>query len=99
MKLETIYIPKEAYFKLRNRQRVERGCKIMSEESLERMWQRIHPSRKDGDYIRVDDDSLGGGDGTRYGKWVRWDIPTLKRMVEELGYTWKPGEEIEVINL
>ena len=97
MKLETIYIPKEAYFKLTNRSRLERGCKPLEEESLEKRWQRIPALRKDGDFIRVDNDSLGGGDGTYYGKWTSWDVPTLKRMVEEMGYTWKQGEEIEVL--
>lgn len=95
MKQETIYIPKEAYFKLRNRQRVERGGEPLDDEILERSWARMPDSRKDGDMIRVDGDSLGGGDGTYNGKWTSWDVPTLKRMVEEMGYTWKQGEEIE----
>lgn len=95
MKLETIYIPKEAYFKLRNRQRVERGGEPLNDEALERSWSRIPASRKRGDFIRVDKDSLGGGDGTYNGKWTSWDVPTLKGMVEEMGYTWEQGEEIE----
>lgn len=95
MKIETIYIPKEAYFKLRNRERMERGYKMFDPEALEKIWSRMPAFRKDGNYIRVDKDSLGGGDGTRHGKWTRWDIPTLKLMVEELGYTWKQGEQIE----
>lgn len=95
MKAETIYIPKEAYFKLRNRSRVERGGKPLTDEQLERSWSRIPASRKEGDLINVDGDSLGGGDGTYNGKWTSWDVPTLKRMVEEMGYTWKQGKEIE----
>lgn len=62
MRAETIYIPKEAYFKLRNRSRVERGGKPLTDEQLERSWLRIPASRKDGDLINVDGDSLGGGD-------------------------------------
>ena len=95
MKIETIYIPKEAYFKLRNRERRERGCAELSEEVLERSWRRIPDFRKENGMIRVDKDSLGGGDGTRNGKWTSWDVPTLKKMTEELGYSWKQGEEIE----
>lgn len=95
MKLETIYIPKQAYLQLRNRQRVERGGQALTAEALEKIWARIPQARKKGDLIRVDKDSLGGGDGTRRGKWVSWDVPTLKRMTEELGYSWKQGEEIE----
>jgi len=95
MKLETIYIPKQAYLQLTKRQRAERGCRPLSEEALEKLWTRIPQARKDGDFIRVDKDSLGGGDGTYYGKWTSWDVPTLKRMTEELGYSWKQGEEIE----
>lgn len=97
MTKESIYIPKEAYFKLTQRSRAERGCKPLSEDAQERMWNRILEQRKKGDMIRVDKDSLGGGDGTYYGKWTSWDVPTLKRMVEELGFSWEDGEVIEYI--
>jgi hypothetical protein len=97
MTKESIYIPKEAYFKLNQRGRAERGCKPLSEDAQERMWSRIPEQRKKGDMIRVDKDSLGGGDGTYYGKWTSWDVPTLKRMVEELGFSWEEGEVIEYI--
>lgn len=97
MTKESIYIPKEAYLKLQRIGREQRGCKPLSKEQEERMWDRIPEQRKKGDMIRVDKDSLGGGDGTYYGKWTSWDVPTLKRMVEELGFSWEQGEEIEYL--
>ena len=98
MKKESIYIPKEAYFLLTQRGRKERGCEPLSEKALESRWAKALHKRKD-NMIRVDKDSLGGGDGTYYGKWTSWDVPTLKAMVEELGFEWEQGEEIEYINV
>ena len=99
MTKESIYIPKEAYFLLDERSRKERGCKSISRETQERMWNRMPDCNKKGDMVRVDKDSLGGGDGTYWGKWTSWDVPTLKKMVEELGFTWEQGEVIEYMPL
>lgn len=92
---ESIYIPKEAYLRLNELSRRQRGCKPLSEDVQEEMWCRIPDCRKKGNMIRVDKDSLGGGDGTYYGKWTSWDVPTLKKMVEDMGFTWEQGENIE----
>ena len=97
MKKESIFISREAYFKLIAIGREQRGLNPLSEKQQESLWNKISDSWKKGDMIRVDKDSLGGGDGTYDGKWTSWDVPTLKKMVEEMGYSWEQGEDIEYL--
>ena len=89
---KTIWISKEAYFYLNRIERQQRGCKQLSAESEERVWNRIPDFRKRCDLVLVDDDSFGGGDGTYYGRWWSWDVETLKKMLDDAGYTYEDGE-------
>ena len=96
MRSETIYVSKEAYKALKDMSRKQRGCKALTPEQYAKMFARMSgtPSMKN-DLIRLDDNSMGGGDGTYFGKWTHWSITDLKKMLSELGFEWKQGEEIE----
>lgn len=95
MRSETIYVSKEAYKALNDISRKQRGCKALTSEQYEKMFARMSgkPCIKN-DLIRLDDLSMGGGDGTYYGKWTRWSVADLKKMLSELGFEWKQGEEL-----
>lgn len=82
---EIIGVTKEAYMYLNRISRVQRGCKVLTEESEDRLWNRCY--KRKGLKI-LDDNSLGGGDGTYYGKWTSWNVETLRQMLCEGGYTW-----------
>lgn len=93
-KSDTIYISKEAYLYLLRISRKQRGCKPLDEIAEERIWNKIH---KVGDKFRLDDQSLGGGDGTYKGKWWSWSVDTVKTMLTEAGFEYEEGEPIEYI--
>lgn len=95
MKSETIYVSKETYKALKDMSSKQRGCKALTPEQYEKMFARMSgtPSMKN-DLIRLDDNSMGGGDGTYTGRWTRWSVEDLKKMLTEMGYTWEPGEDI-----
>ena len=95
MTSETIYVSKEAYKALNDISRKQRGCKALTSEQYEKMFARMsgEPCIKN-DLIRLDDLSMGGGDGTYFGKWTRWSVADLKKMLSELGFEWKQGEEL-----
>lgn len=94
---ETIWIGKDAYMYLDREERRQRGCRTLTAEAENAMWERITTRRgtnaKDG-MIRVNDDSFGGGDGTYNGKWWGWNIPTVKQMLDDAGFTYRTGEKI-----
>lgn len=92
--LNRIAVNKEAYLFLIERSRKERGCKPLSDQAKERMWAR---TRKNANGKRVlDDESLGGGDGTYYGKWTSWTCEDLKKLLTEGGHEWEDLGTVEV---
>ena len=95
MTSKTIYVSKEAYKALKDMSSKQRGCKALTPEQYEKMFARMSgtPSMKN-DLIRLDDNSMGGGDGTYFGKWTRWSVADIKKMLSELGFEWEPGEEL-----
>lgn len=94
-KSEVIGVNKEAYFYLKRIGRAQRGCDPLSTEIEEKIWKRCHKN-KDG-LKELDNDSLGGGDGTYDGKWWSWDVSTLRQMLNEGGFTWVEYGERESI--
>lgn len=99
MKRETILIGREAHEYLADKQRKEHGYKELSQEAKDKMWRRItmynrsHPDKR-----IVTDDSYGGGDGTKNGKWWSWSLADIKKMLDEAGYSYEQGEEEEYFN-
>lgn len=87
----TLIISKEAYFFLEDESRKQRGCKPLGDEQKERIYRRYVRKTPDGRMI-VNDDSLGGGDGTYNGKWWSWSVDDLKRMLDEKGFSYEDGE-------
>ena len=83
---DTIAVEKEAYFYLKRIGREQRGCAPMTQEAEEKLWRRM-PKNKDGLKV-LDNDSLGGGDGTYDGKWWSWDVSTLREMLKDGGFEW-----------
>lgn len=96
---ETIWISREAYMYLDRESRKQRGCKELSPEGEERLWRRLSRYNVKDGKIRVDDNSLCGGDGTYDGMWWSWKVSTLKKMLDEAGFTYKDGDKIRYINL
>ena len=98
---ESIYIDREAYMFLDRESRRQRGCKKLSKEGEDNLWKRVTGIKclmRNGKK-RVDDNSFGGGDGTYYGKWWSWSIPTIKAMLDKAGFAYEIGEEVRYINL
>lgn len=93
---ETIMIGREAYFFLREEERKQRGCKPLTPESEERIWNRI--TKRDGLY-QCTNDSFGGGDGTYNGRWWSWPVATVKKMLDEAGLEYQEGETVEFIRV
>lgn len=92
---KSIWIGENAYMYLNRIQRQQRGCKPLTEKSEKRLWGRIN---KWDDKYQVTDNSFGGGDGTYNGKWWAWDIKTVKAMLDDAGFTYDDGEDVEYIN-
>lgn len=92
----TILVGKTAYFYLARESRKQRGCKPLSKESENKVWDRIE--KKNGKAV-LSDLSLGGGDGTYDGKWWPWSVDTLKKMLDKGGYKYKEGKEFKYINV
>jgi len=82
---EIIGVTREAYMYLRRIQRAQRGCEPLTEQQEDRLWRRCY---KKGELKVLDDNSLGGGDGTYNGRWTSWNVETLRQMLQEGGYTW-----------
>ena len=101
MKSETIYVTKEAYIALSEKSRIQRGCKPLTLEQYEKRFKKMPACRIKNGLIRLDDNSMGGGDGTYNGKWTTWSVDDLKKMLSEMGHTWERGEDIEymLVNL
>lgn len=96
VKQQTILIDRDAYFYLANKSRVERGFPPLTKEQEERNWS--HQPKWDG-RTKVSDNSFGGGDGTRDGKWCGWSVDKLKAMLTVGGYGYDDGGERECILL
>lgn len=45
--------------------------------------------------IILDDQSMGGGDGTYYGKWNSWSCADLKNILRDAGLSWEELEPVE----
>lgn len=93
---KSIFIGKEAHFYLDRESRKQRGCKPITGEAEERIWNRI--PKVDG-LRQVTDDSYGGGDGTYYGRWTRWSVEDVKKMLDEAGFSYAEGPEVEYISI
>lgn len=94
---QTIFIGKEAHFFLSREQSRQRGFKPLPKEAEDRTWAKMY---KPVNGMRmVDDNSYGGGDGTRNGKWWGWKVETIKAMLDEAGLPYEEGEPIEYIEV
>lgn len=83
---DVIGVTREAYFYLHRRQIRERGFNPFSVEQEEKHWNKL-PKNASG-LRELTDCTLGGGDGTRNGKWWSWSVNELRDMLREGGYTW-----------
>lgn len=83
-----IWVTKEAYFYLRNQMRKQRGFKPLTKKQKERIL--IHITKNGmSNKIRLDHNSLGGGDGTKDGRWWGWNVVTLKKLLKKAGYSYE----------
>ena len=83
-----IWVTKEAYFYLRNEMRKQRGFKPLTRKQKERIL--IHITKNGmSNKIRLNHNSLGGGDGTKDGRWWGWNVVTLKSMLKKAGYSYE----------
>ena len=95
---KSIYVGKESYTYLNRISREQRGCKPLSQEAEDRHWNRLtgHGAKST---WQLDDNSMGGGDGTYWGKWWSWSVETLKKMLDEAGLPYTEGPEVEYMNI
>lgn len=87
LKHETIIVSKETYFFLRNHTRKIGGYSELSDESLERLWNRMESARNigansqthpiDKNEVRIDRDSFG------------LPLNTMKTLINDNGFTYR----------
>ena len=97
--LNRIAVNKEAFLYLDSLMRKERGCKPLNDQAKDMFWKRVmqcSASRTPEGLKILDDESMGGGDGTYYGKWTNWTCEDLKKLLAEAGHEWKELGSIEV---
>lgn len=94
---EVIGVTKEAYLYLNRIGRQQRGCKPLDQDHEDRLWKRMRLNSEG--LKELDDETMGGGDGTYNGRWWSWDVPTLRQMLTEGGFTWKECGSHEYINV
>lgn len=83
-----IWVTKEAYFFLKNEMRKQRGFKPLTKKQKERIL--IHITKNGmSNKIRLNHNSLGGGDGTKDGRWWGWNVATLKKLLKKAGYSYE----------
>lgn len=100
MKVKTsksIWIDEQAWLYLKRTSRSQRGCKPLTEEQEQRLWNKA-PKNKNG-LFQVWDETFGGGDGTYNGRWWSWKTETVCEMLEEKGYQYTHGDIVEYINM
>ena len=90
---DTIYVSKEAYKMLNNISCKQKGCKELTLEQYEKIFERMSKTggMKNG-LIRLDELSMGAG--WNNGRWTCWNMADFKKMLSELGFEWKQGEEL-----
>ena len=88
---KTILVSRNAYFYLDRLSRIQRGCKPLTVQQEEKFWKSIY---KINGKAQLSDNSMGGGDGTYYGKWWSWNVETLKRMLDDGGFKYQEGEDL-----
>lgn len=93
---KTILVSKSAYLYLDRVSRIQRGCKPITTEQESKLWKRL-PKVKG--KAQLDDNSMGGGDGTYHGRWWGWNVDTLKEMLTEAGFTYESGDDIYYLNV
>lgn len=91
--LERIGVDKEAFFYLVDLSREQRGCGVLTDVARDRIWRRRKET--DDDLVILNDESMGGGDGTYYGRWTSWSCEELKSLLQKAGHTWVDLEPIE----
>ena len=100
-RLNRIAVSKDAFIHLEKTSRAQRGCKPLSSDQMDAMWHRrltAYGNRLSPDVsslLILDDESMGGGNGSYYGKWTSWSCDDLKRMLADAGFTWVDLEPIE----
>ena len=92
MKTNTILVDKDTYFFLNDESRRQRGCSPLDEKQKDKMWKRMYKYKEK---KLIDNDTLGGGDGTYNGHWWSWSLETIKDMLNEAGLEYENGPEIE----
>ncbi len=91
--LKRIGVTRDGFILLEKMSRHQRGCKPLNDDQLERMWQKRAKTPEG--FAILDDESMGGGDGTYYGKWTSWSCDDLKSILSDAGMTWIDLEPIE----
>lgn len=92
--LSQIGVSKEGFILLETISRKQRGCKPLSDDQMDGIWSR---RRKTSDgFAILDDESMGGGDGTYHGKWTSWKCDDLKAILSDAGMTWIELEPIKL---
>lgn len=94
----TIWVDRDAYFYLNRISREQRGCKPLSEELEYKIWQRLTFYGKTDKY-QLDNESMGGGDGTYNGRWWSWSVETLRNLLDDAGFKYEIGEDREYISI
>ncbi len=94
MKQRSIFVDRAAYMFLDAQRRLQRGDRPLTEREQDLLWEKKLRFCVDGKAC-LKDGSMGGGDGTAYGKWWSWSIETMTEMLLSAGFSYVDGSEIE----
>ena len=99
-----ILVPWESWLYLEERSYKERCGRKHTEKSLERMKRNFNSLAHYKGMKQLMDKDFGGAIGKPENsweehRWTGWSCEDMKKMLDEAGLPWEPGEEIEYISV
>lgn len=99
MTKKSILVNKEAWSFLNAESCKQRGFSEWDIERKEKVFNRVCKlyGITDG-MVQVTDNSFGGGDGRQNGEWWSWSLEKIKEMLDDAGYEYAHGPDVEFCN-
>lgn len=102
-KSSTILLPPDSFLFLQDKSFYERCGKHYSEKQMQRLTRNFEQFGHGG-YKQLKSGDLGGCNGVPENaweehRWTTWSIEDMKNILNEAGFSWKDGEEVEYISV
>lgn len=102
-KSSTILLPLDSFLFLQDESFYERCGKHYSEKQMQRLTRNFEQFGHGG-YKQLKSGDLGGCNGVPENaweehRWTTWSIEDMKNILNEAGFSWKDGEEVEYISV